>query len=102
MPLVNLSMAHGTTAAEAEANLARTAEDVTGKFGAFVRSVEWDADRRGVKFAGPGAWVRMTVDATHVHCEGDIPALAGLLGGGARNLIEGAVKKRFPKALPAK
>ena len=102
MPLVNLSLHHGATLPEAEAQLAATAADVQSKFGAFVKATEWDADRRGVKFVGPGVWIAMRVDATHVHCEGDVPAVSGLLGGGVKKLLGGVLKRRFPKALPEK
>ena len=102
MSLVNLSLHHGATPAEAEAQLAATAEDVRARFGRFVKDVEWSEDRRLVKFLGPGVWVEMRVDATHVHAEGDVPALSGLLGGSVKNLLGGVLKRQFPKALPEK
>ncbi|MFH5803762.1 polyhydroxyalkanoic acid system family protein [Alienimonas sp. DA493] len=102
MPLVNLSMKHGTTLAEAEEQLSQTVAEVTSKFGGFVREVEWGEDRRKVKLTGPGVWVTMRVDAEHVHAEGDIPALTGLLGGGVKKALEGAIRRKFPKALPEK
>ena len=102
MSLVNLSLNHGATLPEAEAQLAATAADVQSKFGAFVKQIDWAEDRRRVKFTGPGVWVEMRVDATHVHAEGDVPALSGLLGGGVRAALGSALKRRFPKALPEK
>ncbi|NNJ25844.1 polyhydroxyalkanoic acid system family protein [Alienimonas chondri] len=102
MPLVNVSMKHGATLAEAEEQLSQTVAEITSKAGQFVRSVEWDEDRRKVKMTGPGVWVSMRVDAEHVHAEGDVPALSGLLGGGVRKALEGAIKRKFPKALPEK
>ena len=102
MPLVNVSMKHGATLAEAEEQLSQTVAEVTTKFGSFVRGVEWGENRRSVKLTGPGIWVSMTVDAEHVHAEGDVPALTGLLGGGVKKALEGAIKRKFPKALPQK
>ena len=102
MSLVNLSLNHGATLAEAEAQLAGTAEEVQTRFGQFVKGVEWGEDRRRVKFLGPGMWIEMRVDATHVHAEGDVPALSGLLGGGVKNLLASVLKRQFPKALPEK
>ncbi|QDT16957.1 polyhydroxyalkanoic acid system family protein [Alienimonas californiensis] len=102
MPLVNLSMKHGATLAEAEEQLSQTVAEVTAKFGGFVRGVEWGEDRRRVKLIGPGMWVSMQVDAEHIHAEGDVPALTGLLGGGVKKALEGAIKRKFPKALPEK
>ena len=102
MSLVNLSLHHGATLPEAEAQLAATAADVQTKFGQFVKGVEWAEDRRRVKFLGPGLWIEMRVDATHVHAEGDLPALSGLLGGGVKRALGAALKTRFPKALPEK
>ena len=102
MSLVNLSLHHGATLPEAEAQLAATAAEVRTRFGQFVKGVEWGEDRRRVKFLGPGMWVEMRVDATHVHAEGDIPAVSGLLGGGVKNVLGGVLKRQFPKALPEK
>ena len=102
MSLVNVSMKHGATLPEAEQQLSQTVAEVSTKFGGFVRGVEWAEDRRRVKLTGPGMWVSMSVDADSVHAEGDIPAIAGLLGGGVRKAIEGALKRQFPKALPEK
>ena len=102
MPLVNVSLKHGATLAEAEEQLSQTVAEVTGKFGGFVRGVEWAEDRRAVKIDGPGLWVSMRVDAEHVHAEGDVPALTGLLGGGVKKALEGVLKRKFPKALPEK
>ena len=102
MPLVNLSMKHGTTLPEAEEQLSRTVAQVTAQFGAFVRGVEWAEDRRRVKLTGPGMWVSMRVDAESVHAEGDIPAVSNLLGGGVKKMLAGALKRQFPKALPEK
>ena len=102
MSLINLSMKHNTTLAEAEAQLAETVATVEKQFGSFVHTVEWDRDRRGVKFTGPGAWVTMKVDAEHVHAAGDIPVVSRLLGGAAKKMLEGTIKKQFPKALPEK
>ncbi len=102
MSLINLSMQHGSTLAEAEEQLSQTVAEVTSKFGGFVRGVEWAEDRRTVKLNGPGMWVSMRVDAEHVHAEGDVPALSGLLGGGVKKALEGVIKRKFPKALPEK
>ena len=102
MPLINVSMKHGATLAEAEEQLSQTVAEVTSKFGSFVRAVEWQEDRRGVKLTGPGVWVTMKVDAEFVHAEGDVPALSGLLGGSVKKALEGAIKRKFPKALPQK
>ena len=102
MSLVNISMKHGATLAEAEEQLSQTIAEVTSKFGGFVREVEWAEDRRRVKVTGPGLWVAMSVDAQHVRAEGDIPALTGLLGGGVKKALEGALKRKFPQALPEK
>ena len=102
MALVNLSMKHGATLPEAETQLSQTVAEVTNRFGAFVRGVDWAEDRRSVKLTGPGMWVSMRVDATDVHCEGDIPAVSNLLGGGVRKALGAVLKRQFPKALPEK
>jgi hypothetical protein len=41
----------------------------------------WAPDRDRVRLDGTGFWVEMWVDARDVHATGDIPMLAGLLGG---------------------
>ena len=102
MALVDLSMKHGATLAEAEEQLAKTVAQVTTQFGAFVRGVAWGEDRRSVKLTGPGMWITMSVDAETVRCEGDAPMISNLLGGGVKKLLGGAIKRQFPKALPEK
>jgi hypothetical protein len=53
-----------------------------------------------VKVEGTGFWVEMWVDAQDVHATGDIPMLAGLLGGrlgaGLKQILEQTFQKKLP------
>ncbi|MEM9702444.1 MAG: hypothetical protein AAF907_08375, partial [Planctomycetota bacterium] len=100
MSLVNVSLKHDSTLEEAKRQLAQTVAEIAAKFGGFIHQTEWSEDRRAVRLHGPGMWVSMKVDAEFVHAEGDIPALRGLLGRGMKGVLEGALRKSFPKALP--
>ena len=102
MSLINLSLQHGTTEADAVKELADAVERIRTQFGALVRTVEWAEDRRAVRLTGPGGWVAVKVDASHVHCEGDVPLVSKLLAGPLKRGLEGVLKRSFPKALPEK
>lgn len=97
MPLISLSIAHGHTVEEARRRLETVVHEVSARFP--VRNVEWSADRSRVKLDGAGARVDMWVDAQEIHVTGDIPALAGLLGGpltsGLRQIVEQVFRKRL-------
>jgi putative polyhydroxyalkanoate system protein len=98
MPLVSLSLAHGRTQAEARHRLEVVASEISSRLG--MLSIEWSADRNRVKLAGIGARIEMWVDPQDVHVTGDIPVLAGLLGGpltaGLRQILDQAFRKRLP------
>jgi putative polyhydroxyalkanoate system protein len=98
MPLLRLSLAHGRAQEEARRRLETAVSEISDRFG--IRSVEWSADRSRVKLEGAGARIEMWVDPQDVHVTGDIPVLAGLLGGpltsGLRQVLEQAFRKRLP------
>jgi hypothetical protein len=99
MSLINLSLKHGRTAAEARNTLEKAVGDVQGLFGSIIQQAEWSADRNRVRLDGSGFWVDMRVDDQQVHATCDIPFLAGLLGeplgGGLKKILE----ERFQKKL---
>lgn len=105
MPLINMSVKHGTTFDDAKRGLESAVADVQSKFSAAVRNVTWSPDRTAVTLSGPGVVVDFKVDAEHVHATGDIPLL-NLLGGGFGKKIseglKGALKRHFPKGIPEK
>jgi hypothetical protein len=74
--------------------------EVSGKFGAMVRRVEWSADRSRVRIEGAGFWVEMGVDAREVHASGDIPLLGGLLGSPLASGLKQIVQDAFPRKPP--
>jgi hypothetical protein len=100
MPLINLTVKHGRTLHEARRGLELAVERVSQQFGALVRRTEWSADRDRVKVDGLGFWVEMWVDADAVHATGDIPALAGLLGGQLGSALKQILQQTFQKKLP--
>jgi hypothetical protein len=98
MPLVSLSLAHGRTQEEARRRLETVVGEISGRFG--LGDIEWSADRNRVKLEGIGARIEMWVDPRDVHVTGDVPVLAGLLGGpftsGLRQILDQAFRKRLP------
>ena len=100
MPLLNLTVAHGRTLDDARDRLEKAVQEISDRFGAMIRRVDWDADRRRVKLQGVGVQVEMWVDAQDVHVIGDIPVLAGLLGGPVASGLKQIVQTTFQKKLP--
>jgi hypothetical protein len=99
MPLVDLTLQHGQTLAEARRRLESTVNEVNAQFRSMIQRVEWAADRSRVKLDGVGFWVEMSVDAQVLHATGDIPILGRLLGGqmaaGLRQIIERIFQKKL-------
>ena len=99
MPLINLSLEHGRTRVEARTRLENAVTEVRGMIGPMIQRVEWSGDRDRVRLDGPGFWVEMDVDDRHVHATGDIPLLAGLLGGPLGDGLKKVLEHNFPKKL---
>jgi hypothetical protein len=99
MPMLNLTVRHGRTLEDASRGLEQVVQRISGQFGPLVRRVDWAADRHRVKLEGTGFWVEMWVDAQDVHATGDIPMLAGLLGGQLGAALKQIVQQTFQKKL---
>jgi hypothetical protein len=95
MPLINISLEHGRSRVEARTSLQNAVNEVRGMLGPMIQRTEWSSDSDRVRLDGPGFWVEMSVDDRHVHATGDMPFLAGLLGGGLKKVLE----HNFPKKL---
>jgi hypothetical protein len=100
MPLLNLTVRHGRSLEDASRGLELAVQRMSSQFGPLVRRVEWAPDRHRVKLEGAGFWVEMWVDAQDVHAMGDIPILAGLLGGQLGSGLKRIVEQTFQKKLP--
>ena len=100
MPALDLKIRHGRTLDDARRGLELAVQRVSGQFGPLVRRVEWAPDRHRVKADGAGFWIEMWVDAQDVHATGDIPILAGLLGGPLGAGLKQIVEQTFQKKLP--
>jgi hypothetical protein len=100
MPMLDLKIRHGRTLDDARRGLELAVQRVSGQFGPLVRRVEWAPDRDRVKLHGAGFWIEMWVDALDVHATGDIPILAGLLGGPLGAGLKQIVEQTFQKKLP--
>jgi hypothetical protein len=98
MPRVSLSLAHGRSQEEARRRLETVVNEISKRLG--IRDIEWSAERNRVKLEGSGARIEMWVDPQDVHVTGDIPVLAGLLGGpftsGLRQILDQTFRKRLP------
>jgi hypothetical protein len=99
MPLIDLSVQHGRSQAEAQRRLEAAVQRVHDQFGAFIRRVTWSAERDRVRLDGLGFWVEMWVDAREVHATGDIPLLGGLLGSPLATQLKHIVERTFRKQL---
>jgi hypothetical protein len=100
MPMLNLTVRHGRTLEDASRGLEQAVQRISGQFGPLVRRVDWSPDRHRVKLEGAGFWVEMWVDPQDVHATGDIPMLAGLLGGHLGAGLKQIVQQTFQKKLP--
>lgn len=99
MSLINVSLKHGRTLAEARASLEKTVGDLQRMFGPMIQSADWSGDRDRVRLGGPGFRIEISVDDQHVHATGDVPMLSGLLGGPLGDGIKKILEQRFPKKL---
>lgn len=99
MPLINLSLEHGRTRPEARTSLQNAVKEVGARLGPMIHRAEWSGDGDRVRMDGPGFWIEMTVDDQHVHATGDIPILAGLLGGPIGGGLKKILEHNFPRKL---
>lgn len=99
MPLIKLTIQHGRTEEEARRRLETAVHEISAKFGAMLRRVEWAADRNWVKLEGVGFWLQLGVDAQAVHATGDIPIVGRLLGGPLASRLKEIIERTFQKQL---
>jgi Putative polyhydroxyalkanoic acid system protein (PHA_gran_rgn) len=100
VPLIDLTIQHGRTQEEARRRLEGAVNEVSGKFGAMLRRVEWAPDRNRVRLEGVGVSVEMWVDAQAVHVTGDVPILGRLFGSPVASRLKQIVEQTFQKKLP--
>jgi hypothetical protein len=98
--LITLTIQHRQTQEEARRRLETAVHEMSSKFGAMLRRVEWAADRNRVRLEGVGFWVEMWVDAEVVHVNGDAPILGRLLGSPLTLRLRQIVERTFQKQLP--
>jgi hypothetical protein len=99
MPLVNLSIQHGRTKAEAVTRLQTVVHEITTRFGSMLRRVEWVPDRDRVKLDGVGFSFEMWVDEQVVTVTGDIPLVGQLLGSRVATQLKAILERAFQKKL---
>jgi hypothetical protein len=99
MAIINLSMKHGRTLEDARGRLHTAVDEVRKLFGVLVQRVSWDAGGNHVRIDGAGFWVEMSVDSQDFHATGDLPMLAGLLGGPMSSGLKQIVQQAFQKKL---
>jgi hypothetical protein len=63
MSLITLTIQHGQTRDEARRRLETAVHDISTRFGAMLRRVEWAADRNRVRLERVGFWIELWVDA---------------------------------------
>lgn len=99
MSLIDVSVKHGKSRAEARDHLEMAVKDVCTRFGSLVNRVDWSHEREQVKLLGPGVEVQMRVDDEHVHISGDMPLLGKLMGSPLLQGIKGIVQNTFQPRL---
>jgi hypothetical protein len=99
MSVVNLSVKHGVSFDEAKVRLDAAVRELGKLMGRMVQQVTWNSGRDRVRVEGAGFWLEMSVDAQDLHATGDIPALAGLMGGpltaGLRRVVEQTIQRQL-------
>ena len=99
MPLINLSVQHGQSFAEAQSRLETAVHKVMSQFGVLVYQVTWSPDHSRVRLDGRGFWLELWVDAQDVHATGDIPLLGMLLGSPIKAGLRQILQQTFRKQL---
>jgi hypothetical protein len=108
MSLLNLSVKHGTSLAEAQQRMQAAVDEAQAKFAGAISQTNWSPDRKSVTLHGPGVVVELKVDAEQVHATADMPLLGILAGGlgrsglgkGLTDGIRGLLSRHFPPGLP--
>jgi hypothetical protein len=100
MPLIQLNVPHGRTIEEAGQRLEKAVDQVSSRFGAVIRRIDWAPDRRRVKLVGAGVNVEIWVDERDVHAIGDIALVGALLEGSIASALRGIIQETFLKRLP--
>ena len=102
MSLMQMTMKHGRTRAEARTAAEQAVRDLQARFGRLVRRATWDPAGDHVRIDGIGFWAEIRVDDAEVHVTGDVPALGGLLGSPLGVGIKQVVQRSFARALPGR
>jgi hypothetical protein len=97
--LASVTIQHGRTQEEARRRLETAVHEISTKFGAMLRRVEWEAGRDRVRLEGIGFWIELWVDALAVHATGDAPLLGRLFGGRLGARLKQVLEHTFPKQL---
>ena len=95
MALVEFSIEHRQTFAEARERLESVVGELQSRFRGLIPRVEWAPGRDAVLLAGPGVELRIFVDARQIRVEGDIPFLGKLLGNKTVSTVKGLLESKF-------
>ena len=93
MALLNMSFEHGQTWDVARERFELGITEAEAKFGQYIKSVEWGADRTSAKLKGSGFEVELRVDLENVHATGTIPFFAKFLEKPVRKFLEETFKR---------
>lgn len=97
MALINFSIEHGRSPAEAKERLREAIAEVERKAQSLIKQVEWAADETAVRIVGTGFEVRVRVDERMTYVEGEIPWVAKLLGSQAVTHVKQILIEAFEK-----
>ena len=97
MPLIELTVQHGRTLEEARRRLETAVDEISHRFGAVVRRIDWAQDRNRVTLHGVAFRVEMQLDERAVHVKADLPGLDSLMGAplasGLKQIVENTFRK---------
>ncbi|QDV35777.1 polyhydroxyalkanoic acid system family protein [Tautonia plasticadhaerens] len=95
MPLIEFTIKHERTEADAKARLEMAVDEAKRRYGPMIQKVEWSPDRDAVRLSATGALAEMRVDAERIHASIDLPLLSGLLGGRMATGLKEIIRKQL-------
>jgi hypothetical protein len=95
MPLIEFTIRHNRTEADARARLELAIDEVRRRYGPMIQNVEWSPSRDSVTLTAVGTLAEMRVDAELIHATIDMPLISGLLGGRLATGLKEIIRKQL-------
>jgi Putative polyhydroxyalkanoic acid system protein (PHA_gran_rgn) len=91
MARITIAVDHGQTPETAGENFEKAISAAQDRYGTWIKSADWSADRRSLRMTGPGFDVELSYDNEKVYARGSVPL--------AFKLMEGLIKSFIKEAL---